>query len=118
MIARAADRRHRTKRVIVHRSPGSGDDSSLPSGGPSDESTAGRHVTARYEIHIRGRVGPELAEIFDGLNAEVQPVETVLHGEIVDQAALHGILDRVRALGLELMEVRRLPESDRVESAS
>ena len=75
-------------------------------------------MTARYEIHIRGRVGPELAEIFDGLNAEVQPVETVLHGDIADQAALHGVLDRVRALGLELMEVRRLPENDRLRSAS
>jgi hypothetical protein len=73
-------------------------------------------VTARYEIHIRGRVGPELAEVFEGLNAEVQPVETVLHGEIVDQAALHGVLDRVRALGLELTEVRRLPEESKVET--
>jgi hypothetical protein len=73
-------------------------------------------VTARYEIHIRGRVGPELAEVFEGLNAEVQPVETVLHGEIVDQAALHGVLDRVRALGLELTEVRRLPEDAKVET--
>lgn len=73
-------------------------------------------MTARYEIHIRGRVGPELAEVFEGLNAEVQPVETVLHGEIVDQAALHGVLDRVRALGLELTEVRRLPEDAKVET--
>ena len=39
----------------------------------------------------------------------MQPVETVLHGEIADQAALHGVLDRVQALGLELVEVRRLP---------
>jgi hypothetical protein len=39
----------------------------------------------------------------------VQPVETVLHGEIADQAALHGVLDQVQALGLELIEVRRLP---------
>jgi hypothetical protein len=46
----------------------------------------------------------------------VQPVETVLHGELVDQAALHGVLDRVRALGLELMEVRRLPTNDAVET--
>jgi hypothetical protein len=75
-------------------------------------------VTARYEIHIRGRVGPELAEVFEGLNAEVKPVETILHGEIVDQAALHGVLDRVRALGLELTEVRRLPENARAETPS
>jgi hypothetical protein len=52
-----------------------------------------------------------LAVAFEPLAAEVLPVETVLHGEIADQAALHGFLDRVQALGLELIEVRRLPES-------
>jgi hypothetical protein len=41
----------------------------------------------------------------------VRPVETVLHGEITDQAALHGLLDRVADLGLELIEVRRLPDA-------
>jgi hypothetical protein len=68
--------------------------------------------TASYEIHIRGRVGEELTSAFEGLQADVKPVETVLHGEIVDQAALHGVLDRVQALGLELIEVRRLPDVD------
>ena len=68
--------------------------------------------TASYEIHIRGRVGAELIAAFEGLQADVKPVETVLHGEIVDQAALHGVLDRVQALGLELIEVRRLPYAD------
>jgi hypothetical protein len=67
-------------------------------------------ATARYEIHIKGRVGAKLASAFEGLRAEVQPVETVLHGEIADQAALHGVLDQVQALGLELIEVRRLPD--------
>jgi hypothetical protein len=68
--------------------------------------------TASYEIHIRGRVGAEFIAAFEGLQADVKPVETVLHGEIVDQAALHGVLDRVQALGLELIEVRRLPDAD------
>ena len=36
-------------------------------------------------------------------------METVLHGDIADQAALHGVIDRIQALGLELIEVRRLP---------
>jgi hypothetical protein len=66
--------------------------------------------TARYEIHIRGRVGDELAAAFEPLATEVHPVETVLYGEIVDQAALHGVLDRVQSFGLELIEVRRLPD--------
>jgi hypothetical protein len=36
-------------------------------------------------------------------------VETVLHGPVRDQAELHGLIDRIQALGLELVEVRRLP---------
>jgi hypothetical protein len=64
----------------------------------------------RYEIRIKGRVSEETACAFDGLSVDVRPVETVLHGEIPDQAALHGVLDRVADLGLELIEVRRLPD--------
>jgi hypothetical protein len=62
-----------------------------------------------YEIRVRGRMTPALLARFEGLNARVEPVETVLHGPVQDQAALHGMLDLVRALGLELVEVRRLP---------
>jgi hypothetical protein len=40
----------------------------------------------------------------------VEPVETVLHGPVQDQAELYGLLDRIQALGLELVEVRRLPD--------
>lgn len=93
-----------------------GDERSLSRGGRSPRASGGVQ-TARYEIHIKGRVGRDLAEDFEGLCADVQPVETVLHGEIVDQAALHGILDRIQALGLELIEVRKLPE-ERAQSAS
>jgi hypothetical protein len=60
---------------------------------------------------VKGRVSEETASAFDGLNVDVRPVETVLHGEITDQAALHGLLDRVADLGLELIEVRRLPDA-------
>jgi hypothetical protein len=65
-------------------------------------------MTRNYEIRIRGRVGKHIVETL-GLDAEVEPVETVLHGPVADQAALHGLLDRLQALGLELVEVRRLP---------
>jgi hypothetical protein len=44
------------------------------------------------------------------MNASVEPVETVLHGPVRDQAALYGLLDRIQALGLELLEVRQLPD--------
>jgi hypothetical protein len=66
-----------------------------------------------YEIHIKGRVSRELLDAFEGMDATVQSVETVLRGPVIDQAALHGLLDRIQALGLELVEVRRLPEGER-----
>jgi hypothetical protein len=66
-----------------------------------------------YEIRIRGRVSDTTLASFAGLSSEIEPAETVLWGTVVDQAALHGILDRVRELGLELLEVRRLPTDPR-----
>jgi hypothetical protein len=63
----------------------------------------------RYEIRVRGRVSDAVLETFDGLETEVERVETILHGPVRDQAELHGLLHRLQALGLELVEVRRLP---------
>jgi hypothetical protein len=63
-----------------------------------------------YEIRIRGRVSPAVLKTFDPLESDVERVETVLHGPVRDQAELHGLLHRLQALGLELVEVRRLPE--------
>ena len=62
-----------------------------------------------YEIRIRGRVIPVLLDSFEAMKSGVEPVETVLHGPVRDQAELHGLIDRIQALGLELIEVRRLP---------
>jgi hypothetical protein len=62
-----------------------------------------------YEIRIKGRLSDSLAAAFEGLTATVEPVETVLHGPIQDQSSLHGLLDRIQSLGLELVEIRRLP---------
>jgi hypothetical protein len=69
-----------------------------------------------YEIRVRGRVTPAVLARFEGLTARVEPVETVLHGPVEDQAALHGVIDLVNALGLELLELRRLP-GDPAESS-
>jgi hypothetical protein len=65
--------------------------------------------TASYEIRIRGRVTEPLLSSFEGMASTFEPVETVLHGPVRDQAELHGLIDRIQALGLELVEVRRLP---------
>ena len=62
----------------------------------------------RYQIHIRGRLGRTIRAAFPGLRAESQGQDTLLTGVLADQAALHGVLTRIEALGLELVEVRRL----------
>jgi hypothetical protein len=68
------------------------------------------HVAeASYQIRIRGRVTAVLLDSFEGMESTIEPVETVLHGPVRDQAELHGLIDRIQALGLELIEVRRLP---------
>jgi hypothetical protein len=64
---------------------------------------------ASYEIRIRGRVTEPLLKSFENMTSALEPVETVLHGPVRDQAELHGLIDRIQALGLELIEVRRLP---------
>lgn len=61
-----------------------------------------------YEIRIEGQVSEQLLSAFEGMEATVGSRETVLRGPVLDQAALYGLLDRIQALGLELVEVRRL----------
>jgi len=65
-----------------------------------------------YEIRVAGVLPPEALLDFDRLTASVEPVETVVHGQLRDQAALHGLLARLEAFGVEVLEVRRLYERD------
>ena len=53
-----------------------------------------------------------MLETFDDMQSDVEPVETILHGLVRDQAELHGLLHRLQSLGLELIQVRRLPEGN------
>ncbi len=61
----------------------------------------------RYEIHVRGTLSERLLGAFPELRARTRNGVTVLAGALPDQAALHGVLTRTEALGLELLEVRR-----------
>jgi hypothetical protein len=65
----------------------------------------------RYEIRLKGRLSRPLAAEFEQqqLKTAVAPVETLVEGPL-DDAALHGLLRRIEALGLELVEVRRVDE--------
>jgi hypothetical protein len=69
--------------------------------------------SSRYEIRVRGRLGRGTLERFPGFEAEAKPAQTVLRGAVRDQAALHGLLDQLESLGLELLEVRRVPAGAR-----
>jgi hypothetical protein len=64
---------------------------------------------AEYEVVVRGRLGSRLQSALEGLEVtSTNPQETRLRGWFRDQAALHGILERIRDLGLELIEVHRV----------
>jgi hypothetical protein len=63
----------------------------------------------RYEICVRGRLGEMICSGFPDLRARTRGEVTVLTGVLADQAGLYGVLAEVEALGLELIEVRRLP---------
>lgn len=69
-----------------------------------------RHlVTARYyEIRIAGIVPPEALADFEHLSAYDQPVETVVHGPLQDQAGLRRFLERLQIFGAQVLEVHRL----------
>ncbi len=65
-----------------------------------------------YEIRVAGVLPPEALLDFERLTASVEPVETVVHGPLQDQAALHGLLARLETFGVQVIEVRRLHEKD------
>ena len=65
----------------------------------------------RYEILVHGHLGEMMRSAFPSLDAEPRGHDTLLTGALPDQAALYGVLARIEALGLELLEVRRVPPS-------
>jgi hypothetical protein len=70
----------------------------------------GRQV---YELRVRGPVSTELLEVIGAEDFGEEPPLTILRTEPIDQPALHGMLQRLRSLGLDLLEVRTAgPEPD------
>jgi hypothetical protein len=68
--------------------------------------------TARYAFRVRGSTSDAvLTALEEGLEAQVDSTTTALQGWFPDQAAMSGLLARIRLLGLELIEIRRLPRS-------
>lgn len=66
-------------------------------------------MNADYTFRVTGRLTPGLLAALDGLEARATSTDTLLVGRVLDRAALHGLIARIEALGLELVELKRLP---------
>ncbi len=67
-------------------------------------------TTPRYEIRVRGHLGPRWAAWFDGLDLSARDDgTTAIRGPVADQAALHGLLARLRDIGVPLVSLTELP---------
>jgi hypothetical protein len=79
----------------------------LQSGG---EQRARKGTGTVYRIVVRGELSGGYAPAFEGMEMEVKSGRTILTGEVIDQPHLHGIIERIGALGLELVSVEDLSE--------
>jgi hypothetical protein len=71
-----------------------------------------------YRIVVRRELSARYAAAFEGMEMETRGGYTVLTGEIIDQPHLHGILDRINGLGLELVSVQSVSEEPQDDAAS
>ncbi len=69
---------------------------------------SGSGSLAHYEIRIEGVLDERWTSWFEGLQVQSEGKQTVISGPLTDQPALHGVLVKVRDLGLCLISVRRL----------
>lgn len=66
----------------------------------------------KYRFEIVGRVGSWMEDWFDGMTIDQQNDRTLVEGTIVDQSHLHGMLNKIRDLNLELISVTKLDTDD------
>jgi hypothetical protein len=71
----------------------------------------GPGAPARYEIRVQGVLDAHWAAWFGNLQIENDGTQTIMSGSFADQSALHGVLAKVRDLGLSLMSVHRLDQA-------
>jgi hypothetical protein len=66
-----------------------------------------------YQIRIEGHLGQQWMDWFDGLSITLEEAgDTLLTGPVIDQAALHGLLKKVRDLGMPLVSISRVQLND------
>ena len=68
-----------------------------------------------YQIRIKGHLSPQWTGWFDGLTITLEEDGyTLLNGQVVDQSALHGILKKIRDLGMPLLSLNHVDSNKRV----
>jgi hypothetical protein len=65
---------------------------------------------ATYKVVVRGELDSRFAYLFNGMHMEQVEGTTVLSGKVIDQAQLHGFIERIEELGLELLSLRQTSE--------
>ena len=72
-----------------------------------------------YEFCVSGRLSQTGAAWFEGMslsvNEDTTPPQTIIHGYVLDRAALHGLINRIRDLGLTLLSVQRVDRKEATE---
>ena len=71
-----------------------------------------------YQIRVKGRLERRWEHWFDGLRLNIDQETTLLEGELSDQAALYGVLLKIRDLGLPLLSVQRLTHAETMSTLS
>jgi hypothetical protein len=72
-----------------------------------------------YQIRVKGHLGVEWADWFGGLTITLEDDgDTLLTGPLIDQAALHGLLKKVRDLGMTLISVNQVPSQETRQNRS
>ena len=72
----------------------------------ANKSATGGCEPQRYEIRVRGPIGPTIMQAFPTLTATRSGHDTLLTGSLADQSALYGVIHQLEALGLQLLEIR------------
>jgi hypothetical protein len=75
---------------------------------PATDDRSMEQATTLYSIRINGHLGPTALSAFPAMVSHRQGTETVLTGLLPDRSALYGVLAEIEALGLDLVELRKL----------
>jgi hypothetical protein len=70
-----------------------------------------------YRVVVRGELDPRYACLFDGMQMYRVAGTTVLTGRVVDQAQLHGFIERIEELGLELLSLQQTREPEQAQAS-